>query len=97
MTDIVEKRLFTLSKYYHEGIYLIQELGFALENIENVDDLESAKLIAIKALALIAERRDKYYPNLYPNGEFHTGHIYPEYLSLPRKTKTEINNFVRRS
>jgi hypothetical protein len=86
----VESRLWSLSKYYHEKGYLISELSAALENIEDASDLQTAKAIANKALDLIIEKRDDCYPNISPNGEFHTGHLYPEYLSLPNPKHTQV-------
>lgn len=86
----VEERLWALSKYYHENRYMIKELSAALENIEDANDLQAAKAIAHKALDLIIEKRDDCYPNLYPNGEFHTGHLYPEYLNLPNPGRAQV-------
>jgi len=86
----VEERLLALSKYYHENIYLIAELSVALENIEDSSDLHSAKAIAHKALDFIIEKRDDCYPNIYPNGEVHTGHLYKEYLNIPNQKHVQV-------
>ena len=85
MTDIFEERLFALAEYYHECTNLIFELKPAFLNIQKKDNLEDIKIIADKALNLINEREDVCVPNLYPNGEVHTGHLYPEYYSVPLK------------
>lgn len=72
-----------LSKYYHEGLHLINELENAFSNIEDSDNIDEIKMIANKAMNLIFERRNKYSPSL--GKELHIGHLYSEYLSLPLK------------
>jgi hypothetical protein len=80
-----ENRITNLAKYYSERGHLIRELQAAIKNIKDSRSLEESKEIASRALDLIQTMSDKTYPKLDPNGEFHTGHLHPEYLELPRK------------
>ncbi len=81
----LEDRITNLAKYYSERGHLIRELQAAIKNIKDSNSLEESKEIASLALDLIKAMSDKTYPKLDPSGEFHTGHLFSEYLELPRK------------
>lgn len=84
----MEDRLRNLAKYYFKCLYLINDVNNNLKSIQDTNNLEDIKSIIKNTILIISDQSKQCYPDLSPNGEMHTGHLYPEYIALPQTPKT---------